>query len=198
MKDLVKNIFVHTPKTGGGSIRRAYDGANYWSMIDHDIRDENYKYLREYNLDESTFCFGFVRNPWSRFVSAFNWLKIGGNCEEDKRDQLTYLGKIKNFDDFVTHCSDNTEILNQLHFKPQYEWICDDRGNILLDYVGKFENYQQDFLNICKRRNFPVRKLRQANKSQSMNYTSYYTERTINIVADIYKRDIELFNYNFK
>jgi len=198
MKKFEGNIFVHTPKTGGSSLRRAYNSANYWSVIDHDIRDVNYKYLKEYNLDISCFCFGFVRNPWSRFVSAFNWLKLGGNCEGDKHDRLTYLGKIENFDDFVMHCNDNNKILGQLHFKPQNEWICDDHGTILLDYIGRFENFQEDFTDICKRRKIPVRKLHQTNKSQSMNYTSYYNERTINIVANMYKRDIELFNYDFR
>ena len=40
-------------------------------------------------------------------------------------------------------------------------------------------------------------KLEKRNSVSRSNYRSYYDEKTIAIVNEVYKRDIELFNYDF-
>ena len=94
-----------------------------------------------------------------------------------------------------------------------------------LDFVGRFENIQQDFDVICKQLDVPLIKLSHKNRSLSLfrrdnnlyqilktikdslsvnqkrntfeKYTEYYDDETIDWISKIYEKDIEVFNYKF-
>lgn len=66
-----------------------------------------------------------------------------------------------------------------------------------MDYIGKFENLQNDFDFICKTLKLDNKKLPHLRKRNKMHYSKYYDEETINIVKKYHKEDLELFNYTF-
>lgn len=185
-----KLTFIHIPKCGGTSVSRwltnlgAVQRGGKHDGIQH-VKPEYYHYTP----------FSVVRNPWSRLVSWFHYdTKINadkvargkGKGDYGKQHQICKLG----FDYWLNYGLDykNTWFI---HKTPQYKWI---PANI--EYIFKLETINEEFKVIqdlvgC---NKPLQK---KNTTKHKGYRSYYTPATMNLVANIYKRDIERFNYDF-
>jgi len=184
-------VFVHIPKCAGNSVI-----SDHFRVFSHDLRNENFVYFKD-SLERkgAEFSFAFVRNPWDRLVSAYEYLKNGGICPLDAEDYLNLFSKYENFKEMVLNWEE--VFFDQIHFKSQSDWICDNDGNIIVDFVGKFENLQQDFDIVCDRMQIPRKKLPHTNKTNHKHYTEYYDDEIREIVAKKYARDIEYFGYKF-
>ena len=76
--------------------------------------------------------------------------------------------------------------------------LIQNEGKILVDFIGKFENLQEDFNLICEKikiKNFELEKINQYNHK---DYKLYYSDKDIEKVYNLYKRDIEYFGYKFE
>lgn len=177
-----KCIFIHVPKTGGKSICAALG-----------VRNRMHRKASTYTGKQSRHYqkFAFVRNPWDRFVSAYNYLLKGGEPNiKDHRDSVEFIRGM-GFDNFVENCQ--PAVQRQTHFKPQYTWL--DTSHISL---GRFENLNNDFDNICEKLRIPGKDLPHINKTPHRHYTEYYNDKTRRIIAELYKNDIEYFGYKFE
>lgn len=194
MKNNKQFIYIHIPKCAGTSIWR--ESGEDFTFFDHNIRDKNFKYYKD-SLERSysTFSFTFVRNPWDRLASSYSFLKNGGLYKVDYEDYQKYFSKYKNFRDLVLNWQDT--FFDQIHFKQQYKWICDDDDKLIVDFIGRFENIQQDFNLICDKLKIHRKQLVHKNKSKHNHYTEYYDEEMQRIVAEKYAKDIEYFGYKF-
>ena len=77
------------------------------------------------------------------------------------------------------------------------EFISDDEGTVIVDFVGRFERLAQDFRHICERARLPNISLPHLNKSTSGDYRRHYSNDTRDIVAGWAEADIEAFDYDF-
>jgi len=71
-------------------------------------------------------------------------------------------------------------------------------GRVLTDFLGRFENMNEDWKKICKEINIKLVDLPHINKSSHKNYTEYYDNNARKKVARLYSKDIKLFGYKFE
>lgn len=184
-----KFIFIHVSKTGGTSIEHALNPNVSLDYSDNSnttgntaFKDKHWsalKYKRECPKEyESYFKFAFVRNPWDRLVSNYKWLVYIGKEQLDFKDWI--INPTWGF---------NAYLYSRM--------LCDNNGNKMVDFIGKFENLQEDFNTVCEKIGIPCQQLPHKNKTDHKHYTKYYNNETRQIVAERYAKDIKCFGYTF-
>lgn len=167
-----KFIFVHIIKTGGTSIEKFFRGRK-----DHKSASKIKKQLGE-NIWNEYFKFTFVRNPFEKIVSQYHYNRHKWGLKDST------------FKEYVKTWSDGQKISTF----PQLNLFYIDEK---LDFIGRFENFQEDFNIVCDKIGIPQQQLPHKNKSKHKHYTEYYDEETKQIVAEKYAKDIEYFGYKF-
>ena len=223
-------VFIHIPKTAGQSIERVF---LQWAGLSWDDRaalllrpnDDPAKgpprlahlkardyvrlgYLTQADFD-AAFKFAFVRNPWARVVSFYHHLSAGKTFRE------YVMGEFR----------ERTWREMAWFVGPQRDFIYDEAGALLVDFVGRFERLQDDFDEICRRLGRPATPLPRVNQAADhrklywggdlrkmlrswrkrmtrpaprfFRYQDYYDADTRALVAGLYQVDIELFGYRF-
>jgi hypothetical protein len=194
-----KCIFVHIPKAAGVSVCRTL----FNNLAGAHQTIAKYQIAFSKNEFDSYFKFTFVRNPWDRIFSAYNFLKGGGMNDTDKNWAILNLSEYNNFDDFVRRWVNSSNIHKYTHFLPQYRFIClPGSDNLQVDFLGYYENIEDDFVYIRnKLASDNEVTLKYENRTESnekkRDYREYYTDETRNIVYEVYKKDIDLLGYDF-
>jgi hypothetical protein len=165
------------------------------------------------DITDLNYIFTFVRNPYDRLLSRYIHMKYYFLQEKDRPKTLNLgpavLPSLKEyfkyhnlkfrednfiFSKFVEFTEDNFDV----HWEPQTNKFISAVASLdKIDFIGKFENLQQDFNTVCDKIGIPRQKLPHKNQSQHKHYTEYYDEETREIVAKKYARDIEYFGYKF-
>lgn len=208
-------LYVHIAKTGGTSVRAAlrqlqlrdpmYVLQAICSRLDHLSGHRIAAKLPRHakviaaaemlprDYFESLFKFAFVRNPWDLQVSSYHHLK---------RERPHLLQGHDTFDDFLRWKLD-PERPWQYHLDTsitlQTDYLVDLRGNKLVDFVGHYESLHDDWATICQRLNIAVAELphkRQAT-DRTRDYRSYYDDRSAELVATHFARDVDMLGYRF-
>jgi len=138
---------------------------------------------------ENAFKFCFVRNPWDRLVSLFFYRSLNKQYKDFREFCLDF--KDQEIEPIGLY---NARLNSQ--FNEQVSWITDEKGRLLVDFIGRFERLEEDFSRISRVLGVKAR-LPHRNRSDHSNYRKYYDEETIGIVRQRYKRDIEFFGYDF-
>ena len=67
-----------------------------------------------------------------------------------------------------------------------------------MDFIGKFENIQEDFNKICNMLKINHLRLEIENKSNHEHYSTYYDKPSREFIKDFCKEDIKNFGYKFE
>ena len=219
-------LFVHIPKTAGQSVEQFFmdllgldwehdrealllqsndDPARGTEKLAHLSASEyvDCGYLPQQEFS-AYFKFSFVRNPWSRILSEYRY-----------RNYFHHLS----FRDFVLNKLPRPGWDDQYrHVMPQYDMLHDRQGNLLVDFVGRFESLQQDFDRVCERLGIVDSSLPHRNRSDKksrdlkrklrnflfmngenrfQNMAEFYDDETREAVMEYYRKDIDTFGYEF-
>lgn len=79
-----------------------------------------------------------------------------------------------------------------------YTFLTDEDGKLIVDFIGKLENAEKDFLYVLDKLGRTDIEIPHFKTSLRGKYIDYYTPKTRNIVAKRYHKDIQLFEYDFQ
>jgi hypothetical protein len=130
------------------------------------------------------FRFSFVRNPWDWQVSLYNFM-----IAHPEHPQHQLMKDLGSFDSYI-HWRSEKGIVSQ---KRQ---LSDSSGEIIVDFIGKYEFLKDDFNTICQKIGVNAT-LPHIHKIVGMPYQNYYKKETEEIVSELCREDIEFFNYTF-
>ena len=80
--------------------------------------------------------------------------------------------------------------------RPQTYWLKNFSGSIPFDYIGKFENLQNDFDICCQKLNIDPTRLSHKKMGDGTSYKDVYDVNSINIIDEVYRDEIEIFGYS--
>lgn len=208
-------LYVHIAKTGGTSVRAAlarlrWSDPWYWPMFlcsrfshlsGHRIGTKfprhakvvAAKELLPKEFFEQLYKFGFVRNPWDLQVSSYHHIR---------RERPQFMGGHADFGAFLRWKLD-PERPYQYHIDTSIEWqtdyLVDLHGRLVVDFIGRYERLHDDFETACAHIGIPTPALPHVRRAtdRSKDYRSYYTDNTAELVANHFRRDIEMLGYTF-
>jgi hypothetical protein len=208
-------LYVHIAKTGGTSVRAALRRLQWKDpyylaqficsrlshLTGHRIAAKLPRHAKIVCAQEmlpndffdGLFKFAFVRNPWDLQVSSYHHLK---------RERPHLLEGHESFEAF-TRWKLDPQRPYQYHLDtaitPQADYLIDLHGNVLTNYLGRYERLHEDFDHICRTIGVPTPELphkRQAT-DRSKDYRSYYSDGLAELVGRHFARDVEVLGYRF-
>jgi hypothetical protein len=213
---LARYIFIHVPKNAGVGLRKMPELS--WSLVaayPHFHRSRAYTrglteamaeagehhgnlHARWRDLDprvtQRLRAVAIVRNPWARTVSRYRFGRLA--VEQGKRPPEWMPDS---FEGFLEQRHEDGARPYFWHravrgWYPQADYVTDEAGAIRAD-VLRFEHLDAEvprYFGVDE----PARK-RNVTVNAKGDWRDFYTERTRQIVADWYARDIELFGFDF-
>jgi hypothetical protein len=86
-------------------------------------------------------------------------------------------------------------------YQPQYKYLVDENEDLIVDHIGKYEHINEEWDRISEEIGIKDKifysSLSKQNASKHGDYKEYYTNELVDIVKDVYKKDFEMFNYEF-
>lgn len=215
----LKYVFIHIAKTGGTSIKNILttnekfkvDESGWYLGNEHNKKKhdtvcdlfchasigETHKYLLSKHYDpKEYFAFTFIRNPWDMIVSHYEyyrqkmskWKNLLNKIEAIKVD-----ASLKSFENFFDVFAKKNTI----------KWINNRiliNDSNVLDFIGKFENIQEDFNTIAQKilkEDYQPIEVPHENKTIRKPYQEYYNETQKQWVEENFQKIIELGEYKF-
>ena len=217
-----KAIFIHIPKTAGMYIRsvlseyynfeiylfkrpdheifcktnleynnniQLFFANNFYGIIEYYKTNEYLNNLMDMDEEKwnTYYKFCFIRNPYDRIISGWNYIQETEKLNIDFDKYLT-------FKDIVSE----NEYFNV--FLSQYSHMINEKKEFFINFIGKFENLEEDFekilLNIGFKKKEIIHKKNKKINKRIYDYTiKDFDQNTLNIVNNICSIDFEKFDY---
>ena len=198
-------IYIWIPKTAGTSLgvalaslgvfRRRVE-EDLWGRLPQEERrvwrTANLQHLSvegvKHHLVDATwedcYFFSFVRNPWDRLVSFYEYSKA---ARADRTSIHYGKAPLDSFEQWF----EETPAIDQLYY------LRDRDGQIPINFIGRFETLATDFAKVCADLGLPQASLAKLRASKRSDYRDYYDPEFKKKVAEKYAEEIEVFKYVF-
>lgn len=172
---------------------------------------------------EDFFIFSCVRNPWDRALSAYKYfmyriLESPWTWKQKNISKSSFLG----FKDYILYDNVATKGLtisvskggglpvnftgeynwfNDILKKPQVHFLKNNFGKIDIDFIMRFENYENDYLKLCDLLNIKDKTIIHNNNTRPTktknSYKDFYDNDLKKFISKQYEEDIDTFKYTF-
>jgi hypothetical protein len=188
-------FFIHIPRTGGTTLEKILGFRNHYSWKRPDYQNIfGYDKKKKIMLQHATYqqiikneynpqnykIITIIRNPYYRVMSLYKYV-----ARKESLDK--FLNKIEKY------------LQYDYFYQPQYKYLINEKGEINIDEIVRFENYEEDLKKIKEKYNLDINisfdTNKQLNKKKAID--SVLTEEQKLIIQRIYKKDFELFGYPY-
>jgi hypothetical protein len=183
-----KNYYLHRPDhklfcLGYDNSVDKHENKIHGTLIYYKTSDFLNKIMNMNNYKwENYFIFSFIRNPYDRFVSGWNY------CNKTNISFQNYINLEQNVNSF-----------DYWHtFMTQSRHLIGNNGKININFIGKMENLENDLYIILNKLGFkninhtPYKK----NSKKHKDYKSYYNNEILEKVNKLMQED--LYNFDYK
>jgi hypothetical protein len=203
VSDSQRLLFVHIPKTGGATIERVLDKNVPDVRFEGPRRHDTLSEILEREPELSAYwIFGFVRNPWARMVSWWSMIaqakaaaEAGDEANTRKFQTFAVWKAVRDYPDFETFVLRGPEEVDRLRVS-QIAFL--STATRSPDFIGRTENLVEDVNVIRQRLGLrPKHTLPHRHRGTHGPYRDYYTPKTRDRIASLFKEDIDTFGYEF-
>ena len=212
-----KFIFIHIPRTAGTRISKSLCesmGVRNWQAFIGEpesligpgksgercvfpskwigkkhIKADDLKSQLDDEVWDSYFKFAFVRNPWDRTVSTYlHRRKVASGVVRAiwPESRLLFNAALIAKYDLLGYSS-----------VQQKKYVTNKKGSIIVDFIGRFENLEEDFGCICDRIGLKSTLGSKYDKTSKVSYKKWYNKIGKKVVQKVNKKDIKKFGYKF-
>ena len=208
-------LFIHIPKNGGMTIRESEVFKKRILAVNRNMISDYKRFrdtMKEYgerdtkgveharwrdvnpNTTNGVKCFAIVRNPWSKVVSRYLFAKQA----VDRGLIKPSYADTRSLEHFIEerHVWGNRDLAWYRAIRgwyPQLDHVTDTDGTVRCDIL------RLEHLNVEALDYFQIGEMPRARNVTSIkeDYKNLYNDRTINIIAEWYKKDIEHWGFDF-
>lgn len=200
----LKVIFIHIPKTGGSSIEQliwpmengrsetdiwmgfedAYHNKYQTGGLQHLLADQVRSELGD-DVFYSYFKFAMIRNPWDKALSQYRYMA-------KRPDLMSFIGMTET--DGLKRYLELIKKREHVQWMPQHRFVMNASGDCLVDYVGRFESFNQAVKFATQRIDLACKENPHLNASDISRF-SLLDRESCEWIADIYKEGIIAFGY---
>lgn len=199
-------LYIAIPKAANSAIKHALlpligmEGKRFANIHDRDKVGFQYvesKQVRK--LRSRCFTFGVVRNPWDRIVSTYND-KI---CREPIHKPFLRYGFTPQttFPEFVRTICEAPDHDADVHVRSQWSMLVSPDGCLMPHMVLQMERLMEDWPAVAgiieAMSGIAPSKLEIINTKPHDHYHQFYDDETRELVRGRYKREIDLFGYEY-
>ena len=189
-------IFIHIPKNSGTSVRTIlHENYNYPNIFEGHFTVQQSVARARLNKYKYKDIFTVVRNPYSRLVSIYFFLKkkMSEHVHILRNEDLTLPFKILTFNQFVKFFLLEVDMrflwMNYYMFFPQNSWIDKFKNKVIVfkqeekEKIEKYLKYKLPHENV---------------NTIKLKYSSLYNDELKKIVYTFFEEDFENFKYSKK
>ena len=135
------------------------------------------------------FKFTVVRNPFDKMISAYFHFEKANNSESKNNEMNDDIAGFRKW------------VANGGKVIDRDVYMID--GEVTVDFFIRYENLREDIEFVCQKLNLEydlndLPRLKSEHRDRSIAISEFYDEETEKLVRDLYKFEIEYFNYNLE
>lgn len=179
--DINNIVYIHIPKAAGTSICDALYGGDPWHYTFNELNLINPINFSKYKK------VAFVRNPVYRMLSTYMYSL--SNIRKYPHTTIKFMAEYSSFDDFIERGLTKDVVNNHYFFWKQTRYLS---GN--MDFIGKFENIDNDFKLMCEKFNLS-HELPRKNVSANRDSKTVIKKENFQKILELYSDDFEVYYY---